>query len=236
MYHILNAHPITIMIIFSSIMVTPFFIFATYAFSGASLKKGALIASAFLVWGGVMAWICLAEIPKGFGPLGSLVVPMCWLTPTVILLFNKNWFLEKPLSQHWLVSLQLWRVIGAVFLLEMLRGNIPSIFAYPAGIGDVAVAIIACIVLLKYRTSQVIPNKAIIIVIICGVIDFLSAFFFGFTSSRGAQQIFFPEIVNNSIQFPTGMIPLFLVPYALFFHTLSWLNIQKQKNVDQEKH
>jgi hypothetical protein len=231
MYQIMDVHPITILIIMSAVMITPFFALATYAFSGASLRKGAIIGSAFLVWGGFMAWVCLAEIPKAFGSLGALIVPVCWTTPTLVLFLNRKWFLEKPLSQHFLVSLQLWRVIGALFLLEMTRGNIPGVFAYPAGLGDIAVAVIALYVLLKYRKSPTIPSNAVMLVIVCGVIDFLSAFFFGFTSSEGPQQIFFPDIVNNTMQFPTGMIPLFLVPYAIFFHALSWLTLKQQKGI-----
>lgn len=232
MYQMMDAHPITLMVVISSMMVTPFFVFAAYAFSGASLRKGAFIGSAFLIWGGIMVWVCLAEIPKRLGPLGALIVPICWATPTVILFLNKKWFSDRPLSQHFLISLQLWRVIGALFLLEMMRGNIPGIFAYPAGIGDIAVAVIAAFVLLKYKNSTVIPGKAVIFVIVCGVIDFISAFFFGFTSSDGPQQIFFPDVINNTMQFPTGMIPLFLVPYAIFFHALSWITLQQQNNVE----
>jgi len=50
------------------------------------------------------------------------------------------------------------------------------------------------------------------------VFSFISAFFFGITSSEGPLQVFHPAITNNLILFPTGMIPLFLVPYAIFFH------------------
>jgi hypothetical protein len=58
--------------------------------------------------------------------------------------------------------------------------------------------------------------------------DFMSAFFFGFTSSEGSPlQLFFPAVTNQLILFPTGMIPLFLVPYAIFFHFLSLFNYLK---------
>jgi len=73
-----------------------------------------------------------------------------------------------------------------------------------------------------------IPGKFIIFIIVIGIADFMSAFFFGFTSSEGSpMQLFFPEITNRLILFPTGMIPLFLVPYAIFFHLLSLLNYLK---------
>jgi hypothetical protein len=225
MYHMMDVHPLTLMIIMSSIMLTPFFALVTYAFSGGSIQKGALIGIGFLLQGGFMTWVCLANIPASLGPFGALIIPVFWIIPSIILFSCRTWFLDKPLSQHLLISLQLCRAIGAVFLFEMMRGNIPGIFALPAGIGDIAVALIAAAVLLRYRGLKTIPAHAIILVIISGVVDFLSAFFFGFSSSVGPFQIFFPEIINNVNQFPVGMIPLFLVPYAIFFHTLSLLNL-----------
>ena len=57
-----------------------------------------------------------------------------------------------------------------------------------------------------------------------GILDFISAIFFGFTSGENPLQLFYPETPSELINFPTGMIPLFLVPYAIFYHTLSLLN------------
>jgi hypothetical protein len=62
------------------------------------------------------------------------------------------------------------------------------------------------------------------------VADFISAFFFGYFSSDGPAQLFFPEIANNTLLYPTGLIPLFLVPYAIFFHTLSWLTLRRSSS------
>jgi hypothetical protein len=123
---------------------------------------------------------------------------------------------------------QLWRAIGGVFLIEMSRHNMPGIFAYPAGVGDLVVAGLAAAVLVRYRNQPVIPRAAILFVIGVGIADFLSAFFFGFTSSPGPQQVFFPKVVNNSLLFPTGLIPLYLVPCAIFFHTLSLLELRRK--------
>ena len=142
----------------------------------------------------------------------------------MILYLRRDWFLSHELSQKWLIGLQLFRVIGGVFLIEMAMGNIPGIFAYPAGVGDIAVALVALAVLLRFRGTERIPGGAVFLVIGLGVLDFLSAFFFGFTSSETPVQLFFPDVPNAVVVFPTGMIPLFLVPYAIFFHTLSGLN------------
>ncbi|HIC82441.1 MAG TPA: hypothetical protein EYH07_01190 [Kiloniellaceae bacterium] len=227
MYEMINAHPVTLIVVMAAVLVTPFYMLCTYVFSGASAKKGALVGAGFLIWGAAMTWVCLSGLVQDIGPLGRLVVPLCWITPSLILVLGRNWFLSEPLSQHWLIGLQVWRVIGGVFLIEMAGRNIPGVFAYPAGIGDMMVALVAAAVLLAYRHRDAIPRAAILTVLVLGVADFTSAFFFGFTSSEGPQQIFFPEVINNSLMFPTGMIPLFLVPYAIFFHTLSFLTLRQ---------
>jgi len=197
-----------------------------YVFSGASPKKGMQIGSAFLLWGSFMFWVCLSDIRKELA-LGSLVIPLSWLLPSLILYWKRNWFLSQKLSQNWLIGLQLFRVIGGVFLIEMILGHIPGIFAYPAGLGDILVSLVALGVLLAYRKSERIPKAGIFLVIGLGIADFLSAFFFAFTSSEGPFRLFYPAVTNNVVLFPTGMIPLFLVPCAIFFHMLSMLNYLK---------
>ena len=62
MYTLMDAHPLTLIIIMSSVMVTPFYLLATYVFSGASPTKGLILGALFLVWGAVMAWFVLAQV------------------------------------------------------------------------------------------------------------------------------------------------------------------------------
>ena len=226
MYKVLDAHVLTVILIVGSIMMTPFYILGVYVFSEASPKKGMQIGSAFLLWGSLMFWVCLSDIRKELA-LGSLIIPLSWLLPSLILYWKRNWFLSQKLSQNWLIGLQIFRVVGGLFLIEMILGNIPGVFAYPAGLGDILVGLVALGVLLAYRKSERIPKAGIFLVIGLGMADFLSAFFFGFTSSTGPLQLFYPAVTNNVGLFPTGMIPLFLVPYAIFFHTLSMLNYLK---------
>ena len=227
MYEIYHAHFLTVVIIVGSIMVTPIYIMAVYVFSGASPKKGLKIGTAFLIWGSFMVWICLNQIPDKLGLIGSLIVPLAWILPSLILYWQRSWFLSQKLSQKWLIGLQLFRIIGGLFLLEMAKGHIPGIFAYPAGVGDILVGVAAFGILLAFNKREQIPVKFIIFIIVIGIADFLSAFFFGFTSTPGPLQLFYPAIPNRLIIFPTGMIPLFLVPYAIFFHVLSLLNYLK---------
>jgi hypothetical protein len=224
MYKMMDAHALTIIIIIGTLMITPIYALGTYVFSGGSREKGMQIGVAFLVFGSFMFWVCLSDVPRRLGLIGNLIVPVAWVLPGLVLFWRREWFLDQSLSQKWLIGLQLFRVIGAVFLIEMTRGNIPGIFAYPAGIGDILVAIVAFAILFRYRRIEPIPRGPIFLIIGLGLADFLSAFFFGFTSSETPLQLFFPAVRNNVLVFPTGMIPLFLVPYAIFFHMLSAFN------------
>jgi hypothetical protein len=225
-YTVMDAHPLSIIIVVAAMLVTPFHLFATYAFSGASLRVGAALSAFWLVFGAVMTWMCLAGVPGHLGPAGNAVVPVVWLVPSLALIAARRRVLpgsgEPALDQRWIVALQLWRAIGGVFLIEMVRGHVPAVFAYPAGLGDLAVAVVAAGVLLGFR-GRAIPGWALWVLIVFGMVDFLSAFFFGVTSADGPQQIFATDNTSRLLEFPTGMIPLFLVPYAIFFHTLSAL-------------
>ena len=232
MYTILEAHPLTMLIVIAAFLVTPLHIFATYAFSGASLRAGLSLAFIWLICGAVMFYVCIADVPSQLGLAGNLIVPLAWLTPSILLIAFRKLMTKAALSSRWLISLQLWRAIGAVFLIEMARGNLPGIFAYPAGIGDVAVAIIAAAVLIFYKKPAKLPARAIHLVGILGVLDFASAFFFGFFSAATPVQLFSFDNPNQVSLFPTGMIPLFLVPYAIFFHTLTWLNLARHGETD----
>ena len=231
---LIQAHPLSVFIVVGSMLITPFYIFATYVFSGASWRRGFQLGIGFTIFGAVMFLVCLTNLPGQLDLAGNLIVPFVWITPSLILIILRRSLLEHPLSQHWLVGLQVFRAIGGVFLIEMAVGNQPGIFTYPAGVGDILVALVAVAILLAYRHNSEIPRNAVVFLIAIGVADFISAFFFGFTSSPTPLQLFYPDVPNRIILFPTGMIPLFLVPYAIFFHTLSALNYSMHGSKDTE--
>ncbi len=227
MYQILEAHFLTLVIIITSVMGTPLYIFGIYVFNGKSSQKAIQIGFVFLLWGALTFWICLIDAQRKLAPLGALIVPILWFLPSLILYWKKNWFLGEKIPQKWLIGYQAFRVIGGVFLIEMMMENVPGIFAYPAGLGDMFVGFVAMGVLLTHRKNNHITKTVIFLVITLGILDFVSAFFFAATSAEGPFQLFYPDIANVVRLFPTGMIPLFLVPCAIFFHTLSLLNYLK---------
>lgn len=134
--------------------------------------------------------------------------------------YFRDVLLGRGVSQHLLIAFQLVRPIGMVFVLEASRGSMPGIFAHPAGWGDLLAGSLAAFVLFRYW-GQTIPDKWILIVAIVGILDFVSAFFFGFTSSSNPVQLFSFDNPNQVLAYPTGLIPLLLVPNAVIAHILS---------------
>lgn len=128
--------------------------------------------------------------------------------------------LGNGVPQRLLIALQLFRPIGLVFVLEYGRGTLPGTFAWPAGIGDLIAGLVALGVLIRYPHGPV-PARAVILVAAVGLADFASAFFFGFTSSATPLQLFEFDNPNRVIEYPLGLIPIFLVPYAVMAHLRS---------------
>lgn len=229
MYTMMDAHFVTVILVSFVVLVTPFFMLATYVRSGAPFKKGIAIGTIVAICGGFGIGLCLADVIGKLGPAGNLIIPLFWILPSLILIAARGWFLPEPLSQRWLVGLQIFRAIGGVFLIEMVRGHIPGSFAYPAGVGDILVSLVALAVMVSTPRGASPSTRAVFVVAIFGLLDFASALFFGFTSSAGPQQLFAHGFDNQLRLFPTGIIPLFLVPYAIFFHTLSLLSLRMSR-------
>jgi len=140
----------------------------------------------------------------------------------------RHQILGKGVPQRILIALQLFRPIGMIFVLENTRGTLPGSFAHPAGWGDLLAGLLAAYVLYRYWNTP-IPPRAVIAVAVVGLADFASAFFFGFTSSATPVQLFAFDNPNQVLEYPLGLIPMFLVPYAVVAHILSLTQLRKDR-------
>jgi hypothetical protein len=80
-----------------------------------------------------------------FGIFVPIIIALVWLwrSPAAMRLLD-------AVPQSWLVGLQFYRVLGAIFLVMYAQGRMPAAFALPAGAGDVAVGLLAPIVAVVY--------------------------------------------------------------------------------------
>lgn len=213
---IMNATWITVLIISFTLFFTILYWF--YILPPDKAKRIALITT-FLA--SIAITIVLFNVIGILGKFGGLLILLFWLIPSLAALKFRKFFAN--IEQRKLVGMQIFRLIGGCFLLEMARGYIPASFALPAGLGDLFVGAAATLVFFLYEQT---PRRGVILVTFLGLLDFASAFFFGFTSSPGPWQLFAFNEMNQINLFPTGMIPIYLVPYALVNHTLSIINLK----------
>lgn len=134
--------------------------------------------------------------------------------------------LGEGVPQQLLIALQLFRPIGLLFVLEWDRGALPGSFAHPAGWGDLLAGLVAAWVLWRHPRGPV-PPRLVLLVATVGLLDFASAFFFGFTSSATPVQLFAFDNPNRVLEYPLGFIPIFLVPYAVMAHLLSLAQLRR---------
>jgi hypothetical protein len=118
----------------------------------------------------------------------------------------------------WLHGIQVWRVIGAVFVLLLAQGQLPGHFALPAGWGDVAVGIAAPIVALALATRR--PGAAALASAwnVFGLADLVVAV--GMGTGYLAPLLIGARVPPAPAMavFPLILVPTFAVPMAVMLH------------------
>jgi hypothetical protein len=123
-------------------------------------------------------------------------------------------------NQANLIRLNAWRLIGIVFLLLMIDGQMPALWALPAGIGDVIVGGAAF-----WVASQLDrPNgtRRAVIFNLFGLADLVVAVGLGTMTAPGPTQVFQTTPTSElATHFPLVLVPVFLVPLAVMLHLVS---------------
>jgi hypothetical protein len=127
-----------------------------------------------------------------------------------------------PLS--WLVGVQFYRVIGAIFLVLWGVGQLPWQFAFPAGGGDSLVGILAIPVAWAASKGSKGSSKAAYAWNVFGILDFVVALGTGFLTSPSPFQMLALDHPNLLVlRYPLVIIPAFLVPLSSILHgTCLW--------------
>ena len=119
-----------------------------------------------------------------------------------------------------LIRLHLWRLVGIVFLGLMVRGQVPALWALPAGIGDILVAVTAPWVARDVDTPR--GRRRAIVWNVFGIADLIVAVGLGIMTSPGPTQVFETAPTSEFMtHFPMALVPAFLVPLAFVLHVSS---------------
>jgi hypothetical protein len=124
--------------------------------------------------------------------------------------------------QTMLVGIQTTRVVGPIFLVAMLQGYLPAVFALPAGIGDLCVGLAAASTAFRARRDEAQNTRAIAFLNIGGILDFVVALSVGFLASTTPFRLIFSTPSTDAVTvLPLVLIPAFGVPLFLLLHMAS---------------
>lgn len=119
------------------------------------------------------------------------------------------------IPQHWLIGIQTFRILGGVFLIRYFEGQLPGIFAIPAGIGDVLTGVLAPLVAYWWYAGKPYARGAAIAWNLFGMADLVNAVAIGALTGGGAGGIVFPIV----------LIPVYGVPRAFLIHSYSLIGL-----------
>ena len=138
---------------------------------------------------------------------------LIWRSPAVGRLID-------AVPQPWIVGVQLYRALGVIFLILYVTDRMPGLFAWPAGVGDVIVGLLAPVVALAYARDARRNAGRVTTWNVLGILDLVVAITTGFITSP--SPLFSYEPPNELIAiFPLVLIPVYLVPLSLLLHLAS---------------
>jgi hypothetical protein len=150
----------------------------------------------------------------------GLAVAIAALTPIIVFAV---WFTASANFRKFALSLnpriltwaQTWRILGIIFVILEARGVLPSIFALPAGYGDMAIGATAWLAALKLANPG--HRYSFMLWQALGIVDLIVAVCLGTTARLLSPQG--PSMVSMTV-LPLSLVPTFLVPLFLIFHMI----------------
>jgi hypothetical protein len=132
-----------------------------------------------------------------------------------------------------LTMLQLWRVVGFVFLPLYAFGVLPGLFAWPAGVGDVAVGLLAFLVVSRIeRDPDFATSPALVGFHLLGLTDFVVAIA---TSALAVGA--FPALIPGGLTsaaldvWPLNIFPSFIVPAFMIAQLAVLFKIREARRI-----
>ena len=196
--------------------------------AGIAVLSG-LILAAWAIATGVLASSGLySQSPdtRGPPPVGiQLVVALAALAACLRLSPSLRGLLRNEKN---LIRLNVWRLEGTLFLVLMLTGDVPALWAIPAGLGDVLIGASAFWV--AGRLDSPGGRRRAVVFNLLGLLDLVVAIGLGVTTNPGAAQVFHttptPEVLTR---FPLALVPGFLVPLAFMVHFVSLWQLRRER-------
>jgi hypothetical protein len=165
-----------------------------------------------LLWFAVVYWVAANGAFVSAPDSRPMAVGAAFATPLLLflagMLFPAWREIVTSIPPVFLISLNGWRFVGLGFLMGSVEGLLPAGFAWPAGLGDIAMAITAPWVAARVAADdQFRFSIGFLVWNLFGIADFLDAVLLGTLYNTPLMQ-----------RLPFALIPAFFVPLLAMGH------------------
>jgi hypothetical protein len=183
-----------------------------------------------LIAGALAAWLALVVLLGANGafvrPPGTAPLPIFigFAVPIVVFLAVYSFSsafraFVRGLDLRLATAIQAWRFAGLGFIALYTYGVLPGLFAWPAGLGDIAIGLSAPWVMRALeRRPQFAASKGFVVWNLLGILDLLIAIGTGTMSSLLAVGAAGEVTTAPMAELPLLLIPAFLVPIFFMLH------------------
>lgn len=185
---------------------------------------GTAVTVLFLAWGALVIVLgargAFVTTP-GAPPLGLLIGLVAPLAVFLVGYSSNRTLREFILSAdlRFIVGLQAWRWAGFGFLTLYTYRVLPGIFAWPAGLGDMAIGVTAPFVLMALlRRPGFAGSRRFVAWNLGGILDLVVAVSIGALVPLLAPSLYGAVSTAPMTQLPLVLIPTYLVPTFLILH------------------
>ena len=176
------------------------------------------VGSAATVWLAGVMLLAANDVFRTDAP-GIPIALLTTLAAGYLLLLSRTFrAIIASVPQHWLIAIQTFRILGGVFLVRYFQGELPGIFAIPAGVGDVLTGVFAPLVAYWWVAGKPYARRAAITWNLFGMADLVNAVVLGALTGGGAGGIVFPIV----------LIPTYGVPRAFLVHSYSLIALLRK--------
>jgi len=130
-------------------------------------------------------------------------------------------------------AIQAWRAAGLGFLALYAHGVLPGVFAWPAGLGDIAIGVTApWVALALVRRPGFLTSRVFVVWNLLGILDLVVAISVGALSSVLASGVAGEVTTAPMAQLPLVLIPAYLVPLFIMLHLAALFQARRQASTE----
>jgi hypothetical protein len=186
-----------------------------------------LVAAVLCLW---LAMLVLLGVRGTFvTPAGTVPFPIAAGVVVPLIVFLVAFWASAPLRRFvmapdlsLITAIQAWRFAGFGFLALYAYGVLPGVFAWPAGLGDMAIGLTApWMALALVRRAGFASGRLFVVWNLLGILDLVVAVSDAAINQRLATGAAGEITVAPMAHMPLVLVPAFLVPLFVMLHLIS---------------